>query len=180
MELLKITEADLEMIMHWRMLPEVTRYMYTDPILTIEDQKHWLNWINTNPSVRYWILQVEGEKIGVINLYDIDLKNRRCLWGHYIGNVAYRGKGIAKTIECNIYDFVFDVLQFNKVGCEIMAFNENAIALHQKLGSEIEATFKEHICKGGEFYDVVFVGITRSKWQSIKGQYNYEKIFIES
>ncbi len=35
----KISENDLEMIMKWRMMPEVTKYMYTDPQLTIDGQK---------------------------------------------------------------------------------------------------------------------------------------------
>lgn len=35
----KVTEGDLEQIMRWRMDPEITRYMNTDPKLTLEGQK---------------------------------------------------------------------------------------------------------------------------------------------
>lgn len=38
----KVTEGDLEQIMRWRMDPEITRYMNTDPKLTLEGQKKWL------------------------------------------------------------------------------------------------------------------------------------------
>lgn len=38
----KIKENDLENIIEWRMMPQVTKYMYTDPILTLEEQKIWL------------------------------------------------------------------------------------------------------------------------------------------
>ena len=31
----KVTEGDLEQIMRWRMDPEITRYMNTDPKLTL-------------------------------------------------------------------------------------------------------------------------------------------------
>ena len=37
----KVTEGDLEQIMRWRMDPEITRYMNTDPKLTLEGQKKW-------------------------------------------------------------------------------------------------------------------------------------------
>lgn len=36
LELRKIKRDDLEMIMNWRMDPDVTKYMYTDPKLSIE------------------------------------------------------------------------------------------------------------------------------------------------
>ena len=38
----KVTEGDLEQIMRWRMDPEITRYMNTDPKLTLEGQKKCL------------------------------------------------------------------------------------------------------------------------------------------
>ena len=41
LKLRKINESDLNLIMEWRMKPEVTRFMYTDPVLTIEHQKAW-------------------------------------------------------------------------------------------------------------------------------------------
>ena len=44
----KIKEEDLEMIMNWRMSPEVTKYMTTDPKLTLDGQKKWLRKINEN------------------------------------------------------------------------------------------------------------------------------------
>ena len=34
-----VKEEDLYTIMLWRMLPEITQFMCTDPKLTIEDQK---------------------------------------------------------------------------------------------------------------------------------------------
>lgn len=39
LELKKIGYEDLENVMTWRMLPEVTKYMFSDPVLTVENQK---------------------------------------------------------------------------------------------------------------------------------------------
>lgn len=39
----KVTEGDLEQIMRWRMDPEITRYMNTDPSL------HWKDRRNGSP-----------------------------------------------------------------------------------------------------------------------------------
>ena len=49
----KVTEGDLEQIMRWRMDPEITRYMNTDPKLTLEGQKKWFAKVQQDPDVSY-------------------------------------------------------------------------------------------------------------------------------
>ena len=41
----KILEDDLEMLMHWRMRPDITYYMNSDPRLTMRDQEKWYGQI---------------------------------------------------------------------------------------------------------------------------------------
>lgn len=63
----KVTEGDLEQIMRWRMDPEITRYMNTDPKLTLEGQKKWFAKVQQDPDVSYWIIEIDGTAAGVIN-----------------------------------------------------------------------------------------------------------------
>ena len=66
----------------------------------------------------------------------------------------------------------------NKLCCEVLAFNEKVIQIHEKFGSEIEGVFKQHIFKNNTFLDVVRMGILKEKWDEIKSQYEYRKIPI--
>lgn len=176
---LKIITADkLEKIMNWRTSPEVSSYMYTNHNLSIEDQKKWFKNINNDSTVSYWIIVVDRIDVGVLNLYDIDMKNKRCFWAYYIGDSSARGKGVARQLECNIYDYVFYEMGLNKLCCEVLAFNEKVIQIHEKFGSEIEGVFKQHIFKNNTFLDVVRMGILKEKWDEIKSQYEYRKIPI--
>lgn len=68
----QIKEEDLEMIMNWRMLPEITRYMNTDPELTIEGQRKWFEKIKKSEKEFYWILEVDGVPAGVVSLSGYD------------------------------------------------------------------------------------------------------------
>lgn len=178
-KLRKITETSLPQIMHWRMLPEISQYMYTDPKLTMESQNHWFNRIRNDDNVRYWIIEVDDIEIGVLDIVDIDLTNLRCCWAYYIADGNFRGRGLGKILECNIYDYVFHRLNLNKLWCEVFTFNDSVIKIHQKFGSEIEGILRQHIFKNGQFYDVVRMGITKDKWNSIKDNYTYERIEIE-
>lgn len=38
-EFRRIQECDLELLRQWRMQPDITKYMNTDPQITVEDQK---------------------------------------------------------------------------------------------------------------------------------------------
>jgi len=178
-KLRKINANDLEMIMKWRMSPDVTKYMYSEPVLDMQKQTQWFNKIELSESDKYWIIVIDDTPIGVLNLTNIDYKNKRSDWAYYIGDTSFRGRGIARSLECNIYDYVFYELELNKLCCEVFTFNEKVISMHEKYGSEIEGTLKQHIQKNGMFYDIVKMGITRDKWELIKGNYEYEKISIE-
>lgn len=177
--LIKITNNDLELIAKWRMLPEVTAYMYTDPVLTLDGQMKWFDYINNRKDCKYWIIEFNEKKIGVINLCNIDYYNKRCSWAYYIGDMCFRAKGIGKTLECNIYDYVFNTLNLNKLCCEVFSSNEKVIKLHEIFGSDIEGKLKEHIFKNGAFHDIVIMGISKNKWEQLKANYKYEKIYIE-
>ena len=158
---------------------ESSKYMYTDPDLTLEKQKKWFESVSNDQSCLYWIITVDEEDVGLINLYDIDNKNKRCGWAYYIANLDFRGKGIAKQLELNLYRFVFEVLEFNKLWCEVFGFNDKVVRLHKIYGSEIEGVLKEHVYKNDEFHDIVKMAVLKSKWPTIKEKYNYDDINIE-
>ena len=57
----EIREEDLELIMQWRMDPDITRYMNTDPKLTPEGQRKWFRAISEDTDVLYWLIEIEGQ-----------------------------------------------------------------------------------------------------------------------
>ena len=179
LKLIEIDELDLQTLMYWRMLPGVTKYMYTEPQLTIEMQNKWFEGINNDPTCKHWIIKLENKKIGIVNLTNIDTQNSRCSWGHYIADPLLRGKGIGRILEYNIYDYVLLELKLNKLMVEILAFNEHAISLHEKCGSQIEGILRQHIKKGNNYYDLVVMGILREKWIEQRKNLDYKKISID-
>ena len=180
LKLVRMEESDLETLMHWRMQPEVTKYMYTEPQLTMKMQNKWFDTINNDPTCKYWIIECENNKIGIVNLTNIDTQNSMCSWGHYIADTLLRGKGIGRTLEYNIYDYVLLGLALNKLAVEVLAFNEHAISLHKKCGSQIEGVLRQHIKKDNNYYDVVVMGILREEWIERRKNLVYTKISIES
>ena len=87
-----VKRKDLKQIMKWRTNPEITKYMYTDPVLTMETQLKWYEEkIKNNPREKYWIINVDGLNSGVVSIYNIDYVNMRTYWAYYIGDKNFLG-----------------------------------------------------------------------------------------
>lgn len=172
----KIEEKDLEMIMNWRMDPDITRYMNTDPKLTIEGQREWLKRIETDDKVLYWLIEADGVPAGVICLIEIDWENKTSSWGYYIGEKKCRSLKMALSLEMSLYDFVFDELGFDSLHNEVFALNKGVIKLHEACGSRIESIGQGEVTKNGEAFDIAHINITKEEWDAIRAGRHYEKV----
>lgn len=180
LQFLKIREEHLDKIRLWRMSEEVTKYAYTDPEITPEDQSGWYQRILQDFSRMDWVINTDGTDAGVVCLYDIDPLHRRCFWAYYLGEQAARGKGIGKAVELNVLSYVFERLDFHKLCCEVFEWNDLVVKIHQKYGSRIEGVFREHAWKRGSYHNVVRMGILRYEWeQEVKGNFQYPLAKIE-
>ncbi|MFW9988900.1 MAG: UDP-4-amino-4,6-dideoxy-N-acetyl-beta-L-altrosamine N-acetyltransferase [Candidatus Odinarchaeota archaeon] len=175
----KLKDIHLEMVRNWRNTDEVSKYMYTDHYISKDEHLSWFNRVKKDPTKIYWMIEVNGAYVGVVNLYDISTLNKRCYWAYYIADPTVRGKGLGRIIELNILNYVFEELELNKLCCEVLSFNEIVVKIHQKYGSKIEGKFRQHIFKNGKFYDIFCMGILKEDWINLKEQFEFEKIEIE-
>lgn len=172
----KILEEDLENIMRWRMAPDITKYMNTDPKLTLEGQKKWFTEIQADSNVRYWMILVDGIPAGVINLTGLDRPDGDLGWAYYMGEKRLRSIQTALALEMSMYDYVFDILKKHAVYGDIFSLNKGVIQLHKLCGCEIVEEKKGHICKNGVYFDVTFMRMTAERWRHIRTEKKYEKI----
>lgn len=171
-----IEERDLENIMRWRMDPEITKYMNTNPKLTLEGQKKWFAQISQDPDLRYWMILVGGEPAGVINLTGLTDPEGSLGWAYYMGEKHLRSIKTALALEMSMYDYVFDVLGKKAVYSDVFTLNKGVIQLHRLCGCEIVEEKKNHVCKEGVSYDVTFLRMTDALWQEARVGKKYEKI----
>ncbi len=172
-----IKPDDLEMIMDWRMRPEITRYMNTDPKLTIEGQKKWLQKIQQSETEWSWILEVEGVPAGVVSLGNYD--GNKVYTGVYIAVKEKRSLKLTLYLQWNLYRYAFEYLHVNKVCEEIFSENKAVNRMMDMCGSKREGVLRSHICKNGQYYDMVVRGILKEEWDSMKDNLKYDKIVFE-
>lgn len=175
-----IREDDLEQIMNWRMDPDITKYMNTDPKLTLEGQKKWLETIQQDDSVRYWVIVEKDQPAGIVCLLDINWKEKNSSWGYYIGEKDLRSLKLALSLEMSLYDYVFGVLGFEELHNEVFSLNEGVIKLHLACGSKVVKEVKGEVVKNDTAYDITHISITAGEWEALKGKKKYSLIDFDT
>lgn len=173
----QIRESDLEMIMNWRMMPEITKYMNTDPVLTLEGQKKWFEKINASQSDFYWMLEVDHVPCGVVSLIGYD--GQQVHTGLYIAVKEKRSLKLTLYLQWNMYRYAFEKLGVHKVCEEVFAQNREVNRLLDMCGSSREGLLRDHVCKNGVYYDVVFRGILKDEWEQVKAKREFDLICFE-
>jgi UDP-4-amino-4,6-dideoxy-N-acetyl-beta-L-altrosamine N-acetyltransferase len=161
----RLGDDDEDRLLAWRNSPQVAPYMYSDHVISPAEHAAWFAAIESDPRRAYWIIELDGSPVGLVNLYDIDERNARASWAYYLADPAVRGRGVGAQVEFAMLDHVFGARGLNKLWCEVLADNEAVWKLHLSFGFQEEARFRAHVTKGGLARDVVGLGLMAEDWK---------------
>ena len=167
-KLRRLRAGDSAQVLAWRNAPHVSAYMYTSHAISQAEHDRWFAMALDAPDRRYWIVERDGEGVGLANLTRIDAANRKCDWAYYLGETSTRGQGIGAAVEYMVLQFVFGPLGLNKLCCEVFLDNEAVWKLHESFGFTKEALWRDHVWRDGEARDVVGLGILGRDWEAAR------------
>jgi len=165
-----VEAADSERLLEWRNQPEVARWMYTDHVISPAEHARWFAAAMADPARKYWIIELDGEPVGLANLYDISPANRKCAWAYYLASPSVRGKGVGAFVEFWVIEHVFRDLGLDKLCCEVLVENEAVWKIHESFGFQREALFRHHVWKAGQPLDVVALGLLAEDWTKVRAE----------
>ena len=169
-----IEENDLEKIMNWRMRPDITKWMNTDPMLSLDKQLEWFRKIQEDSSLKHWMIVIDDVDSGVINIADVN--ETSASWAYYIAERSKRSMANAISIEMSLYRYCFDKLNLRVVNNEVLSVNKGVIQLHKMCGNVVLEEKKGAVEKNGELYDVTVMSIDADKWHEISNEIDYEYV----
>lgn len=128
---------DVELVRQWRNSFEVSQFMIFKDYITPEMQTNWFTKINNDKNY-YFIIEVQGVKIGLTNIKDIDYETRQTEGGIFIAIPKYR-KGFAGVqAVMAMFDFTFGDLGLKTILSHILPDNHKIIAFNKKLGFKLK------------------------------------------
>lgn len=108
-------------------------------------------------------LKGSPELIGTMGLVIKD-KHKRAELVYWVGK-PYWGQGYATEAAQQILKVAFEELGLNRVYAAAMTHNPGSWKVMQKIGMQLEGTFREHVIKAGEPIDLTFYSILRSEYE---------------
>ncbi len=160
---------DMVRVLGWRNLPQVAAYMYTDHRISDAEHARWFATAMNDDTKRYWIIELDGEPVGLANLYDISLAQKRASVALYIARETARGAGVGSATDGLLISQAFEMVGLDKLCAEVLANNERGIRVHQRNGFAIDGVLRGHVLKAGVRVDVVTMSLFREQWLARAG-----------
>lgn len=107
----------------------------------------------------------DGTAVGWIDVFNVDLQNRKCEAGIAIPH--RRGRGLSLRAARQALRWMFEALQLNRVTLRIPMNNTRSIKLAEMLGFQREGVERQSCCRGGSYEDIVVYGLLK---QDFKGR----------
>lgn len=130
-------------------------------ILTIEKEKELLEkLVKSETDALFGIVDKKSDKlIGNCGLMGIEPINRKAMFGIFIGDKKYWGKGYGEEATNLILDFGFNMLNLHNIFLTVFSFNKRGIRCYEKCGFRHAGKLRELRLVAGKYYDVVYMDI---------------------
>jgi len=166
----RISQSDKAPLRQWRNDPEVTRWGYSNHVISEKEHHAWFDAMLVDASKVYWKIVVDGVSVGAVFLTGISDPGNTCEWGMYLADGDVRGKGVAQAACALSFRYAFTDLGMKVVNCEAVAQNENAIGLYESVGYVRTGLQVDAVKRGDEMLSVVTLELTRESWNTTESQ----------
>lgn len=129
----RLTEDKIELVRKWRNDPKISQYMEYRKIISAEEQLKWFRKIN-NDNNYYFLIITGGMEVGLINIRDIDNEKKTGEPGIFIWNDNFLNSDISFRASALLMDFVFDILELQKLVIHVLSDNKRAISYNKLWG----------------------------------------------
>ncbi len=143
-----ITEADLETVRRWRNAEHVKLYMQYREHITEAMQQSWFRSLDKSCNY-YFMIQKESEKVGVVNLKDIDWNLKTAEAGIFIGEENYLNTLVPVLATVSMMEYAFEILQLKSLKAKIASDNLKAVLFNESIGYQ---KLDEPVSEGFDYY----------------------------
>jgi RimJ/RimL family protein N-acetyltransferase len=161
-------EKDTENMARWNLDSQYQQLLDSGParLWTPKLMKEWLEK-HLDEFYGFTIRTVEDDRaIGMIDLNGIDWVAGNAWVGIGIGEREHWGKGYGTEAMKLVLNFGFEQLNLNRVTLDVFGYNQRAYRSYIKCGFKEEGRLRQWMQRGGERFDLIFMGILREEWMA--------------
>ena len=160
----KFERTDIPKKVEWINNPENNQFLHYDIPISIVGTERWFD-SHQGEETRYdAVIEADGVPVGTIGLLSIDRKNSKAEYYIAMGEVDYKGKGVAKEASRLILEYGFEKLDLNRIYLFTEVENVAAQKLFERVGFVREGVIRQDILSHGKYADRIAYGFLREDW----------------
>lgn len=129
----RLREEDIEMVRQWRTSPQISQYMEYRENITPEMQKEWFRSVDNFDNF-YFVIEYQGEKIGLINSSHIEWDTVSSEGGIFLWDAKYYETFVPVWASLCLLETTYFVLGAGRSVIKTLRDNERAKKLNMHLG----------------------------------------------
>ena len=162
----KFTTKDIENKIRWINNESNNQFLHYDLPLEYDKTLIWYEHVKDRIDRYDAVIEADGIPVGLIGLLSIDNKNRKAEYYVSMGEVEYKGKGIAAEATHQLLEYAFCNLRLERVYLYTESENHAAQKMFKRVGFREEGLLKKDIISRGRYVDRSIFGITRTEYFS--------------
>ncbi|GAA0117426.1 GNAT family N-acetyltransferase [Clostridium senegalense] len=158
-----------DMFKNWASDSEVTKFLTWEPHNSINDTKVIIDqWVKEykQGNIYNWAIELKETRkvIGGISIVKLEEQHSCCEIGYCIAK-SYWKKGIATEALTAVIDYLFKVVNFNRIVAKYDSKNIGSGKVMIKSGMKYEGTLRQaKIRKNNKFYDLAIYAVLKCDW----------------
>ena len=139
------------------------------PMGRAEEEEWFANLSKRPDDIVFEIALLDGGKpVGSCGIHRINSSNRSAEVGIVIGDKSLWGKGYGREALGLLCGYGFDVLNLNRVGLSVYAYNARGVRCYERLGFRHEGRRRAARFWNGKYWDILEMGLLESEWRSAR------------
>jgi diamine N-acetyltransferase len=133
----------LENTYQWMQDKNLKEMFLLDRVISLESHENWFTSIIKDDSQEIYAIEFGDVHVGNIGLKNIDIQNQKAEIWIYLGDLNYRGRGIAKAAILELLDMKKHDLK--KIYAHVVDYNFASLKLFLSTNFNIEAFLRKEI-----------------------------------
>lgn len=162
-----VIKKDISIIFQWLNDPEIIHNLQIFLPLGEFDEDRWLSKVGLSENDIIFTIKAKVDSdgikpIGVCVLHSINWKDRHATFGIFIGEKDFWRRGCGTEAARLLMGYGFQDLNLHRIESMVYSFNEISLAMHKKLGFQVEGCKRQAVFKDGKYEDEVILGLLRN------------------
>ena len=161
--ILELDAAIWEKVRQWRNKDEIRTSMLSQHNISEKEHRSWLEGLRLKNDRKFFVVFNDGIPVGSAYFHNIDYADSSSEWGFYIGDDAYKDKGLGKRIVFKLLGIFFGELKTKTLLTTELSHNKPAINIYNKF------RFKE--CRRTPFKgggEIIHMKFSARDWERVK------------